>query len=404
MTVTLDPDRLFDACSDLSWEAGITIKTDLEPLAGHGAPVKPAVYAGGLYQLDERWDGRKEPPEAVRVVVIDNVPSQANRLEAALQTLRGALGLPEMVLDLSGFDLPPHLPKQLSSFQFPHRQADAYLRDATLDGQPFPRTPLGQSLFRATADNPVAILEWFPQAALYGFWQSHLGKKRSQAKLARSWVSEIVGYSPATTGTKALGLKGDPLNLSIDERAEYDPEDLIGGEPWKVVEGEKKGGGGRTKERLSELGHGQVPVNIAEAAPAAISFARIEQLSTVSFAGLRRIWAESGATGPGANAAARALLVAIGLAAHVAAFGRSFSLRSGCELRPASSIWTWVGDRPEPVGALSLDEAIDLARSCAVRAEAAGLPVGSRWPQEPLVLRPASNLAEAIRRTWPNRA
>ncbi len=118
---------------------------------------------------------------------VQYVPSQANRLEAALELIRGPIGLPEIVLDLSEVgSLPPHLPKRLSSFRFPHRQADAYLRDAVLDDIPFLNTPQGRALFDATADEPGALLEWFPQAGLFGFWQSHLGKKRSHAKLARS--------------------------------------------------------------------------------------------------------------------------------------------------------------------------------------------------------------------------
>src|SRR5579884_3828627 len=141
MSTSLDVDRLLSACADLSDEAGITITSALEPLAGPGAPVKPAVYAGGQYQLDKRWDHSKEPPEPVDVVVIDNVPSQANRLEAALELLKDRVRLPEVVLNLSGMEsMPPHLPRALSGFRFPHRHADAYLRDSLLGGQPLPRT------------------------------------------------------------------------------------------------------------------------------------------------------------------------------------------------------------------------------------------------------------------------
>ena len=172
----------------------------------------------------------------------------------------------------------------------------------------------------------------------------------------------------------------------------------MGGEPWRLVEGSKKvGAKAKAKERLSELGHGQVPVNPADASPAAISFARVEQTSTVSFAGLRRVRAGSAE----ASAAARALLVALGVTAHVAAFGRSFSLRSGCELRPANAVWHWVADRDEEVEPPSLDEALELLAACASSAEQRGLPVGGRWAKEPLVLKPADNLLAAIRSTWP---
>ena len=113
----------------------------------------------------------------VDVLVIDNEPSQANRLEAALEQRRAELGLPEIVLDLTSVGaLPPHLPAQISSFRFPHRNADAYLRDAMLNGTKFLNTEVGAAIFGATADKPEALLQWFPQALLFGFWQSHLGR------------------------------------------------------------------------------------------------------------------------------------------------------------------------------------------------------------------------------------
>lgn len=94
-------DRLIQACSDEGFDAGVTIKTALEPLAGPGATVKPASYLGGKFQVDRRWLGEMDARRAADVVVIDNVPSQANRLEAALERWQQHLGLPMLVLDLS---------------------------------------------------------------------------------------------------------------------------------------------------------------------------------------------------------------------------------------------------------------------------------------------------------------
>src|SRR5579884_367224 len=392
----IDVDRLIKACQDDSQEAGITVHAALESLAGPAAPVKPAVYAGGRFQEDERWWG--DPPERTRVVVIDNVPSQANRLEAALEGLRPALGLPEVVLDLSGVEtLPSHLPRRLSGFRFPHRHADAYLRDAMLKDQPFPRTPVGAAIVEATAEEPTALFQWFPQALLFGYWQSHLGKKRTQAKLARSWVSEIAGYAPAREGewTRVLGLKGDPLNLSVDEPVSYQEDDLLA--DWQIVEQGQKSGGRRQHESLSKIGHGQVPVSLQDAALAPVSFRSIEQRATVSFAGLRRVRCRDHE----ASAAGRALLVALGLVAHLAAFGRAFSLRSGCDLRPVWSRWRWLGvEGQEELEPPSPAEAIDLFRACRRRAEAAGLTEGGGWDGEPLVVTPGLSLARAITATW----
>jgi hypothetical protein len=117
----------------------------------------------------------------------------------------------------------------------------------------------------------------------------------------------------------------------------------------------------------------------------------------VSFASLRRI---RPATGP---AEARALLAALGLVGHVGAFGRPFNLRSGADLRPRASTWLWLGSEGnELLEVPDFAQATALFKGCAERAEAAGLPVGGHWASEPLVLQPAPNLAEAIRKSWPS--
>lgn len=392
----LEIERLVAACRDDSFEAGILMKAELEPLAGPGAPVKPAVYAGGRYQLDRRWVGEKPDRTVAEIGVIDNVPSQANRLEAALEEVTSRVRLPGVILDLSqAGGLPPHLPTHLSGLEFPHRSADAYLRDAELGGIAFEKTLIGKAVIAATADNPRALFQWFPQALLFGFWQSHLGKKRSQAKLARSWVSEIIGIRPASIETRTLGIKGDPLNLSTEEKVIYNPEDLLAG--WDLSEGVKKAGGAKKQESLSEIGHGQVPFKTGQEALAGLSCETISQTATVSFAGLRRVWCGSSE----ANAAGRALLVSLGLLAHVGAFSRSFSLRSGCDLRPKSMSWTWLGaSSDEQLERLDQDGAVELFNGCTEAAEQAGLPVGTQW-SDPMTLSPNPALLKAIRATWP---
>lgn len=391
----LELDRLLRGCSDDSFDDGLLIETELVPVAGQAAPVKPAVYEGGRYQRDRRW---ASPDDAVPqdVIVVDNVPSQANRLEEQLRRERARCGFPEIVLDLSDLDwMPEHLPRELSSFQFPHRNADAYLRDALLDGQPFGKSSIGQAIFAATPWAAGALVAWFPQALLYGFWQSHLGKKRQQTKHARSWVSEIVGWQPAARETTTtFGLKGDPLNLSVDESAIFDQDDQAG---WSLGE---KAAKGQEKKKLSELGHGQVPfMNDNDAAPAGVSFRRVAQRASLSFAQLRRVAVGDGS--PEADGAARALVVALGLHAHAMAFGRGFALRSGAELRPESISATWLS--------ASGDEKIEFGNAEATRqlvstakdaARAALVPLDG-WDQEPLKLQASDALRKAIQATWP---
>ena len=395
--VTLE--ALLRGCADDSFADGIRIDTELEPLGGAGTPVKPAVYEGGEYQRDRRWQTPSDA-EPTPVIVIDNVPSQANRLEDALRRHRESAGIPELVLDLAELTgLPAHLPKRLSSLQFPHRNADAYLRDARLDGEDFLRTDLGRALFGATPQACGALVDWFPQSLLYGFWQSHLGKKRANTKHARAWVSEIIGWWPAADDTtKNMGLKGDPLNLSKDVRVKLDRDEPA---KWDVGVGKDVADG--EKNKLSQIGHGQALFMREEKKKplpaAAVSFARVTQRATVSFAQLRRL--SLGTAAPDADAAVRALLVALGLHAHQLAFGRGFALRSGGELRPKDRTVTWLdagGDEPCDLG----DAAATLALLKQAKAHAQGRQVSlAGWDEAPTILKPKPNLKKAIQSTWP---
>ena len=398
MASIINIEALIAGCADDSFDDGIRIDTELEPLSGPGGTVKPAVYEGGTYQMDRRWaSSADEAP--TQVIVIDNVPSQANRLEEAIRRHRESIRVPEMVLDISEVkSLPVHLPRRLSSLEFPHRNADAYLRDARLGDADFTRTDLGRALFGATAQTCGPLMAWFPQALLYGFWQSHLGKKRQNTKHARAWVSEIVGWKPAATDTRVLGLKGDALNLNTDAAITSNPDDRM---RWDIGKVEKVAGG--KKDKLSEIGHGQVPFMGDEATAAAVSFARVTQRATVSFAHLRRITLGPSHTAA-ADAAARALLVALGLHAHVLAFGRGFALRSGAELRPKVSAATWLGSSGDEACTIGDAEATrTLLHAAVAHAESVRVPLDG-WDEPALILTPKDNLREAIRSTWPELA
>ncbi|MDE0005626.1 MAG: type I-U CRISPR-associated RAMP protein Csb1/Cas7u [Rhodospirillaceae bacterium] len=394
MARRLDLAALLAGCADNSFDDGIRIDSHLEPLSGPGGAVKPAAYEGGIYQFDRRW-ASPDDDEPTPVIVIDNVPSQANRLEEALRQNRESSSIPEFVLDLSKLPrLPAHLPRSLSSLQFPHRNADAYLRDSQLEGEDFLQTQIGRAIFGATAQTCGPLMSWFPQALLYGFWQSHLGKKRQNTRHARAWVSEIVGWQPAATQTRVLGLKGDVLNLNTDDVVTSKPDDRT---VWEVGRGARIAGA--KSERLSEIGHGRVALVGTDARRAAVSFVRVTQRATVSFAQLRRV--SLGVDSGESDTAARALLVALGLYAHQLAFGRGFALRSGAELRPQSTTTTWLGAKG--------DETIDLggAETTLVLLEQAREHAASQrvpldgWGSPATILTPKKNLSATIRSTWP---
>lgn len=404
----LSADLLVAACSDNSAAAGLTITATIEPMAGPGSPVKPPIYAaarqgeGPQYQFHAAWRGDGEHRRTVTATVVDNVPSQANRIEAALAVLVETAGLPEYVLDLTDLgDLPAHVPTSLSSFQFPHRGADAYLRDAELDGAAFGRTDEGKALFAATDRDPLPLLAHVPQALVFGQWQSHLGKGFSQARFARSWTSEITGYEPALLGEAAgtprrAGIKGDRLNLSIDEpvfRSDVDQSE------WSL--GKKEAGATKKESKgLAGIGHGQVPFSGGDGTPEPLSFREIEQRATLGLAGLRKLWFDGD---PDTRALARAVPAALAILGHVEAFGRPFTLRSGADLRTVRDTrpWMWLGEEEDvEVAPLTRQAARELFDEVVGRAAAAGLPVGpDHWART--MLTPNSSLANAIRSTYP---
>ena len=55
MACTINLESLLAGCADDSFDDGIRIDTQLDPLSGPGGAVKPAVYEGGTHQMDRRW-------------------------------------------------------------------------------------------------------------------------------------------------------------------------------------------------------------------------------------------------------------------------------------------------------------------------------------------------------------
>lgn len=382
---------VLSACSERSTAAALTVRSQLEPSAGYGEPVTPASLAppegqktGPRWQFERRWES-PEDAEPQLVVHIDQPQSQRQRIGAALEATAPRTGLPLILMDLSGLDLPRHLQVRVSCLRWPHRTADPYLYDAVCEGEAFVEHSVGRALLDATGEYAGALFAWYPTAAAFGFWHSNLGKKRHAVRLAGAFKSEIIGWCPSDGEAPVVrkGLKGDPMNTSRDAKvALADADDRLAG--WEVSDKGKD---------PSEVGMGQIPygegVRQSLQPP---SFRRITQVASLSFAQLRRL---SVGEGDGAmDQAARALVAAVVVHGHAEAFGRPFVLRSGCALSPVTNVATLDGHAAE------LGDTVGLVREAAEHAAVAGVPLDG-WNREPLVVTPNDGLRAIIEKTWP---
>jgi CRISPR-associated protein Csb1 len=348
----------------------IRIRTTYQPGAGDGARIFPPTYpadrGGSPYVTERRVVDGVERAD----VLLDSVPSQANRAELALlKGLRGGrFEIP--LLEISHQGAASVL---LTSLELPHRYADAYLRDSELDGVKFDKTTLGKAFQAASTEDATALFQNDPGSVVFGAWNSH--RKGRQAKFPRVYSSEVIGWDPQVGERKAGRM--DPLNLTGNAKPE--------GDGWTFVAvGEKVKG-----ERLSEVGHGNIAPNPAHGG---VTVTSAERFATVSFAGLDRLG--FGAASHEASVAARAVLASFALLADRLAFSApSLWLRSGCELVTIHDTLEWVnrGGATESL-ALSTTDAIALYQHAVKTAADLGLPLSL----SPVRLVPGKSLAAAI--------
>lgn len=343
-----------------------------QPSGGSGARIYPPTYPESPperspYIIETRVVDGTERQD----VLLDSVPSQANRAEEALLRARreGRVKLPLLEICHDGA-----ASVRLTSLELPHRYADAYLLDSLIDGQKFDRTPLGQAFKAASPDDASALFTHDPGSLVFGAWNSH--RKGRQAKFPRIYASEVIGWDPQVGRRKAGRM--DPLNLTGIGSRDAD------GDLHYVALGEKAKG-----VKLSEIGHGNIAPN---SAPGGVTVSSAERFATISLAGLDRLG--FGLASREAAVAARAALAAYALLADRLAFGGpSLWLRSGCELVKVTEMLEWVsrGGDVEPID-LTAGQAVALFEEAVEEAARAGLPMS----METVTVTPGKGLAEAI--------
>ncbi len=372
-------DRLAEATSPAREHTAIVIRATYQPVGGIGRTVMPPTYPvsdnernpNARYLISKRLvDGQQRD-----AVVIDQEPSQANRVEEALREARdhGRLELPlfEMRVPTPLGDI------RLTSLDFPHRYADAYLRDSQIDGVRFDESPVGKHLRAASASDVRPLYQREPMSLIFGAWDSH--RKGRWPKFARLYASSMYGLDPVPYAR--MGGRMDPQNLTgaVDDAAKAEGD-------WRfIAEGEKKAG-----KKLSEIGHGNIAPNPVHGG---VTVSEVRRVASISLAGLDRL--RFGDVTAEAGNLARATLAALALAGDRLTFGGpSLWLRSGCDL---GKVEEEVGlERPggqlDRIGVTAQD-ALAAFSDLRARASAAGIPMDTNT----ITVQPIASLEEAIR-------
>jgi CRISPR-associated protein Csb1 len=376
-------DRLLRAVQLAGDDAAVVFDSRWEPAGGAETRIYPPTYPLDAVDPDRQRpyivEPRRVDGEAVMTVVLDQVPSQSNRVEEAVyQAVRaGRLGLAHLLLE---HELSNGRTVRVSSFTAPHRFADAYWRDSLVDSVSFDQSHIGRQLRAATAEDCTALYEREPFSILLGSWDSH--RKGRPARFPRVYRSEMFGIAPEF-GRRAAG-RMDPHNLG---GAVQHPERATDGSGrWEHVVPE---GRAVKAERLSAIGHGNIaPVP----SHGGVTVGGVRRLASLSMAGLARL--QFGDAAPPAADAAKAALAALALLGDRLTFaGPGLWLRSGCELVQLSDTIAWQqrGGRTEAWD-LDVADAFDLFEHARARAADHGLAISD----EVVRLTAGKGLAKAL--------
>jgi CRISPR-associated protein Csb1 len=359
--------------------------------------VFPPTYEGGKYATEERIIGGQRLP----CVLLDSVPSQANRMEAALQEawMADEIELPVVSSDFAAVEN-PGVPK-VTSLQAPHRIVDAILRDSNLaDGKKtskFRESEIGKQLDQLSTAYATPLLKHAPHCLVFGMWDSTGPRGGSGVKFARAIVSEIIGVN-AVAGVKTSS-RLDPLSIRVNSGVLYAAK----GGGWTLNEADavkEKGKPVRLGKdgKPSEANHGNVTPSTSDGG-FTIDYA--EQTTVLSLPALRRLRFPSKPgekSSPEADMAARTYLAALGLLGATLAIEAGYDLRSRCILRAKDAIiWSLLGKPGDADSSFTMDkaDAIKLYAEALAAVKKAKLPI----QLEEILLTPSEGLVTLVKKS-----
>lgn len=292
-------------------------------------------------------------------VLLDSIPSQANRLEELLYRHREELGLPDILVEFSDGT-------RKSQWSLPHRVYDAYFRDSKLNGKLFFETEIGDAIGRG---DPDALFKYSPHVLLFGGWNSHsqyATGHQDAARIERVWQAEIIGLKPVVVSRTSsrldpTGIPGDaPITDEYKQHLKQLNEDLA------------------KKKKFSEIGLGKVAPGLDDL-DISIAEARHEILFIA--APWRRM---------GLSELKQEILLNLALLGLSLLYEEGIYLRSGTLFKPDEEpSFTDIEGKK-----ISLPKPDELKAQ--LRSLLAQLPADERWPKEPLVLKPVKALDDAF--------
>jgi CRISPR-associated protein Csb1 len=279
----LTHDEINKWADDPHGPVALHLKQNLLPVEGEGGVIFPPTYADIGYNIDELSDGTK-------VVTIDSVGSQANRMEPIFKTTPYSALVPQIDIEYGE-------QKTISILEAGHRLGDALIRSTELQQS-------AHDAFKLLIDtnDASAIAKLAPTSLVFGVWDS----RDTQAKLPRIVQSVIRAWDV------------DVLSRS----AQYNPAlDYAALEVF--TEEDKQKAEGRAESPLAQRGFVHVPAT--NALGGVIARGPIERDVTINLVALRRL--------DGTNALALRRYI-LGLALTAAIAPMDAFLRQGCLLVP----------------------------------------------------------------------
>jgi CRISPR-associated protein Csb1 len=363
--IAVTNDLINDWADNRDGPVALHLKQKLFPVEGDGGVIFPPTYADIGYNIDELSDG-------TRVVTIDSVGSQANRMEPIFKREPYASLVPQIQIELyvKNEAEEKHIERR-SLLDLAHRSADAVVYSC-------PKlAPSITKAFRALKQSGDAgpLCRLAPTSLLFGVWDSRGGSAQKIPRLVRSviraWnVEPLYAAAQFNSIWKAL---------DDDQQAELEKEAKA-----KKTKLSEKGfaDAPATFRKVSQGAARQMP-EFREGSPnprrrvlgGVLTNDRIERDVTVNLVALRAI---SGATEPETKQIRRYLL---SLALIAATTDVDMYLREGCHLRFAGEDnWKVIPRRGKEV-AIDLTSSGAHKKLCAYAMEAAST-FKSHWPSE----------------------